>query len=458
MEYCELEKEDRNMIFNMESISHISILKPDELLIKRRMNFKATLLFFILSFLLEVKINAQDSILIESQLSVETRGQHNLKFSDEKQKCINCTNGFVFDNPLYHLAIYSGIEHKLIFNKQYSIITGLYLEERSQSGGNNTLSNIVVFPKILIEVNDTIKFKNKKIVSHLKGGDFWDEEINDILRFYNIDYQGLIGKFTIGKLSLNFMSIGDLSRNIGLNLEQTYKLGVGYNISSNLMNDLSITLNELYNAESDYNVSNYMKLDLKNGISFEGQSDIRLTRSKRNPLALGLKFNYNKPKFQITTSFKYYNAEFNVNYDGYIPNYSENGKYVGPQLYPLKNFYRNYSQWAVYTHYPGYDLIAAEIRSKYNCNLYKKIGGFYELDINYIYELNKNKSNLIPIYNCGMKINYTKFFEATIALTNKHMELRRPYQTFAVSNTPSISLGVNMKMEGIKLKTYRVGN
>ncbi len=83
----------------------------------------------------------QDSIRMDSEFYIETKGQHNLAAFFNDFDCIGCTTGRVQDYPFFHLAIYTGIEHKLKLNNKYTLVTGLYLEERSHSGGNNTLSN-----------------------------------------------------------------------------------------------------------------------------------------------------------------------------------------------------------------------------------------------------------------------------------------------------------------------------
>ncbi len=116
---------------------------------------RGILMLFLCGLFLGVACG-QDSIMLESVLSIETKGQHNLGALNSNYDCIHCVTGKVADNPLFHLGIYTGISHLLVINKNYSIETGLFLEERSSSHGNNTLSNLVVYPKSLIKVEDKI--------------------------------------------------------------------------------------------------------------------------------------------------------------------------------------------------------------------------------------------------------------------------------------------------------------
>lgn len=405
----------------------------------------------------------QDSIRLDSELSIETKGQHNLAAFASDFDCWNCITNKVQDNPFFHLAIYTGIDHKLVLNKKYTLETVLYLEERSHSGGNNTVSNIVVFPKILLQVKDTLTIGSKDFGVFIRGGDFWNEDIDDMMRLYNIDYQGIIAELRLNNWGLSFMTIGDLASNVGLDLPQTYRFALGYR-NKGLRNLTSITLNELTSSpkgshptEADVNLSNFTRKTFSEHFNVETQVDMRINPELGNSLAIGLKANYKEENIKISSALRYYAAEFNFGYNGKEPNYSGFGdNYVGEQLYPLKNYYRNYSQWAAYTHLGPSDLIALEVTSSWEEKLYKKFGVFYDLDFNYIYDLDRDVQYFFPIYNSGIQVDFLSNFIGKISLTNKHMELRNYYQTFAVSRKPFISLGITVKIEPIRPKTVYV--
>jgi hypothetical protein len=103
----------------------------------------------------------QDSLLIETEISNECQGQHNLaaiaKGGIGGVRQFNNSSSVITDNPIFHFAIYNGTILKTTLNKKYSIETGLFMEERSYSHGNNTLSNLIIFPKIKLGVIDTFK-------------------------------------------------------------------------------------------------------------------------------------------------------------------------------------------------------------------------------------------------------------------------------------------------------------
>ncbi len=63
----------------------------------------------------------QDSIRIDSELSIETKGQHNLAAIANDFKCFNCLSGTIKDNPFFHLAIYTGIDYKLTLDNKYRL-------------------------------------------------------------------------------------------------------------------------------------------------------------------------------------------------------------------------------------------------------------------------------------------------------------------------------------------------
>ena len=101
----------------------------------------------------------------------------------------------------------------------------------------------MVFPKILIEGRDTLKIFNKEYSFYVKGGDFWNEDVQDMLRLFNIDYQAIIAEVSGKNWGLSFMTIGDLSINIGLALPQTYRFGLTYR-NKKFKSLASLTLNE----------------------------------------------------------------------------------------------------------------------------------------------------------------------------------------------------------------------
>ncbi|MBK9687502.1 MAG: hypothetical protein IPO65_06950 [Saprospiraceae bacterium] len=294
----------------------------------------------------------------------------------------------------------------------------------------------------------------------IKGGDLWNEDIGDMLRIYNVDYQGLISKLYINKFAFGFMSIGDLSRNVGLDLHQTYKFSTEYN-SGILRTETSITINELvthpnglHPTKADVNIANYSAVTFSPYSKLEGQVDLRINNKLPGSFAGGLRFNYTRADIKLISSLRYYSQNFNLGYNGDFPQYYwPNSTFVGPQLYPLKNFYRNLSQWALYTLSSTDDLLTFELTASWKKKLIHKLSGYVDLDLNYLYEINSRKSSVFPIYNLGFLYNFAPVFNAGISFTNKHMDLTKEYQTAAISKAPFLSLSVNIKLGKIPLKT-----
>jgi hypothetical protein len=150
------------------------------------------IILFFMTFLHVQIIFAQDSLLIETSMTNELKGQHNLlAITNRDIQDINFKGQTIPDNPMYHFAIYNGITLHTKINKKYHFETGIFMEERSFSGGSNTVKNWVLFPKITFTVRDTLNIGRQTMRFYGKGGDFWAEDMSDIIRFYNIDFQAV---------------------------------------------------------------------------------------------------------------------------------------------------------------------------------------------------------------------------------------------------------------------------
>jgi len=411
----------------------------------------------LLTFISFFIAHSQDSIKLESVLSLDIKGQHNLSALATNFDCYNCARDRALDNPLYHFAIYSGVSHKLKINDKYTIETGLFAEERSHSGGNNTLSNLIFYPKILLHVNDTITLADQKIGIRLKGGDFWDQDVGDILRFHNIDYHALQGVFLYREWSLHLFTIGDLSYNVGLDLEQIYRTSIGYE-KRNFKTLLHATYNSLFIGDSrshvtvgDYNFSNYTKYKYNDRFSLEGQVSVRTNSVLNNSIGGVLKGSYKTPSLIFSAAARFYQRNFNQGYNGQVPRYTNGRNYIGAQLYPLKNYYRPFSQWAAYTHLREGDLVALELVMQWERNIFNKLFYFHDLDLNLIANISEDDLIVFPFYNVGVEYKFVNQFKGRISLTNKQMELFTFYQTFAATKIPLISLGVQIGFDNLKL-------
>ncbi len=402
---------------------------------------------------------AQDSLKIDSELAFELKGQHVIAALSDNFECYNCFFNQVTDNPFHHFAIYSGVSHRLTLANKYKIETGLFIEERSFSGGSNTVSNWFVFPKIKIEARDSIRLFNRLVALEIKGGDFWNEDVFDILRFYNIDYQALLARAEFGKFSLGIFTIGDLSRNIGLDLHELYRFSLGYS-NKDFENIFSVSINQLLDdnrgnhlVPSDINLSNHIRFKLPSSVELLGQLEARINEINKTSFAIGIQGKYASNSIDIRSSLRYYQSDFNRGYFSNVPQYATLTSYVGEQLYPLKNYYRDYSQWAAYSELQGRDVVAFELSLNYEKLIYKQLSFFGNLDLNIYGDIETGTGRTFPIYNSGIKINFLKQFSSSISLTNKHMNLFESFQTFYASRVPFLSYGVQLNLDRIPLRT-----
>jgi hypothetical protein len=354
--------------------------------------------------------SCQDSLLIETEIRNECQGQHNIaaiaKGGIGGTKQFNSINGIISDNPIFHFAIYNGAVLKTTLNKKYSMETGLFMEERSFSHGNNTLSNLVFFPKIKLGLIDTFTIAKCKINTSIKAGDFWNEDFQDIIRFYNIDFQALEVNFGIKNWNLKTNVIGDLSRNIGLDLHEMYKFQLQHHLK-NSTNSIAFSINELFTTpngyhpqERDFNLTFHSKYATNKKQTLEAQADFRMNTADRISKAIGIKYALKSSEWIIFyAALRYFDFEFNKGYAAYKPQYRNGNNFIGAQLYPLKNYYRPMNQWAFLTSHQYKDLFNFELNANIKVPVYKKITLFADVDFNFIYEPQIEKSFFYPLYN-----------------------------------------------------------
>ena len=421
------------------------------------------IILFFLTFLHVQIIFAQDSLLIETSLTNELKGQHNLfEFTNRNIQDINFKGQNIPDNLMYHFAIYNGLTLQTIINKKYHLETGIFMEERSFSGGSNTVKNWVFFPKITFTVRDTLNIGKQTIRLYGKGGDFWAEDMSDIIRFYNIDFQA--SDIRIGYKSFDFglAVIGDLSQNIGLGLTELYKFYMQYN-GAKIKNVSSVSVNELivrgasgHPEKYDYNIANYVRYDFDTFTSLETQIDFRIYKTYSASKALAVKLSKKlNANFDIHGAVRYFDSEFNYGYATFGPRFRESGSYVGPQLYPLKNFHRSMNQWALMTNQQGADVLNVEICLKAKKNLTSKISLYSNLDLNLVYNFRDRNAIYYPIYEAGLSYTFFKDFMYSIGITNKQMNLDTYFQTFYLSNKPMMYYNVAFNLNDIKISAHK---
>jgi len=409
----------------------------------------------ILSFLiliLHLSTSAQvnlppaiDSTKVKLSLSYEVKAGHLLEVHEDKSAFERREK--ISDNPFRHQAIYGRLSLHSSFQDKYFAELGLVGEERSFSGGNNTINNLIVFPKFTFRSIDTFDMGNKKLINKNLGGDFWDEDFNDILRIYNLDTQGIQFMFGLNDFWLRFLVIGDLSKNVGLDLHELYKVSLEYE-KPDYTYSLSLSHNQLHTALSggahpdkvDFNLTSFFKYKTSD-LELKSQIELR-TNSRGLGLAAGVLAKLESSIGKLRFACRYYDFEFNYGYQSNRPNFRTVNSYVGNQLYSLKNYYRPMNQWLLMSERRT-GAVGIEIGWSYESQLYKKLHFFVELDLNLIYRFSGsyNEWDNLPLYVSGLKLKFLDNYYLLTGFSNKHMNLDRNYQTFYAAKIPSPILG-----------------
>lgn len=417
---------------------------------------KIIILLLLLSTIIHPIFN-QDSIKLKHDITLEFKSQHNIPIFRNRLECIDCEFNKVPDNPFFHFAVYSGVINKFELNKKYVLETGIFMEQRSYSGGNSTLVNNLFFPKIKFSAMDTFSLKKLRCYYKVVGGDFWNENINDFLRIYNLDYQA--SQFEIGNniSGLGLLTIADLSKNIGFNLDEYYKLYFFWKNHFSILS-FSYSINKYsqkttspHVISSDRLLSVYGKLN-RMPIKIEYQIDLRINKILNTSFATGLTLEYKQNFNIIKFKTKYYQSDFNKGYLGTGPIFGTINNYVGTQLYPLKNYYRTNFQWANYVKYQNKNILGFELELNYKKHILNRLNLFFNCEISALLFGSKslNEFIVVPYYQTGVEVDLLKKFRTNFFITNKHMYLLTYYQSFIASKYPFWGYSISLDLDNNK--------
>lgn len=345
------------------------------------------------------------------------------------------------DNPFNHFGIYAGTNFQVDYESKYKVNLGYYIEERNHSRGAHVLDQLVTFPYIHFSMNDTLRLtQDDQIEIYVKGGDLWDEDFNDILRIYNLDFQGYVAKIKFKRFGIGIYKSGDLSRGVGLNLHEYIKYLLEYT-SDKLYVGLGGSVNEIHNSSDDQNYTLVSKINFSKNLNGTFQYEIRSPNEGNNSSAYGFSIDYKKSDLFLSLGLKNYRAGFNLDYlpinpsfDGYYSN--EPGNFVGEVLYPLKNFYRPFNQWNFFTSFGGSNLWNIEFKLFYEKQLYRKLYFTCDLDVNAVNTSNARDTFVWPFYDIGLRVKFADQLFLDVTGSNKVMNLYSFYQTFSASQDP----------------------
>ena len=401
----------------------------------------------LLLFLIKIALisNCQDSITIKTSFDLKLDSKHILASISPNKDCINCEAGTLSDNPFNHLAVYGIPTLNALINDKYEFKLGLLLEERGYSFGNFTRNNLIVLPYIYLSIDDSLKIFGKQLNFQLVGGDMWDEDVSDKIRLYNIDYQGVNAKIGYGNIWLGFLVVADLINSIGLNLGEIHRFSIEYK-KENYRYQLSLNNNIQAVSPSidDISFSNFFTTRINN-IQLLSQFDYKINSAIGNGIAAMTTLNYSRSNLSIANTFRYFNSKYNVGSKNTNVNYISRQE----QLYPLKNYNRNISQWALFTNYQNSSLLNYEIVLDYVMDFSDRVNLNTKIDGNLIYDLTNDDIILFPAYDLTVNLHFFSKFKFQIGFTNKHMELFNYFQSSSLSMVPFVKYGFTLDLESI---------
>lgn len=332
--------------------------------------------------------NAQDSTKWITNFQFELRGQHIFTYSDrsifiddyiqsvrrQNNPGYGQYNGLT-DNPFSHYATYAGVFLNSVYQEKYGVSIGAYLEQRSFSGGSNRTSNIFLFPKIVLSVEDTLQILGLFFPVDLTVGDFYQADFNDFLRIYNVDFQGFNTSIGYKNFYVSHQHITDLAQNIGLGLHEYFRTAIYYH-GDIWKAGFTFEQNWLFQTpDIDHNLGFFTRFELNKLLTIKAQWSYRRNdQLTRQNMAFGLSSSLRWKKLAIDLTGRFYQKNFNQGY--YYPSLIDyrvpDNSYLGRQFYALKNYYRNVNQWALFTEYQNLDIGNLELTIGFDQRIYKK--------------------------------------------------------------------------------------
>lgn len=367
---------------------------------------------------------------------------------------------FVSDNPNFHTASYVGVKLRTSFKNKYHFQSNLYFEHRGASYGSNDRDNMVWFPHFTFSSLDTFLILKKKIVVETQAGNFVQAQINNGLKVYNQDYQGINIKISHRNFFFEYHQVGDLSNQIGLNLEEYIHLSVGAeNEKMRLVVSQNRNLSGNFFAFRNYWDSdlsfNYF-LNKKNEIYFQyghryfGQYDL----VENGAFVLGTKYlviDNDRIKWKINPSIRYYSANYNEGH--YNPGFTYRdpskdlyANTAGRFLYPLRNYYYDFDRWAVHTEYQDENIFSIALKTELDLKVWKHFHiktNVETLSIRREEEFYTNYFYFIDFY-----YNIKKGLQLGFVMANKTYNLDASFPTFYMMKQPMF--GVHLKLDSIR--------
>ena len=414
---------------------------------------------------------AKDNIvLMPDLLSQRRQSQKNIQYDWGLGQTTNHQN-LLTDNPLRHGAGYTTLHLHDIISKNFDIIASLTGELRGTSYGVYNTGNTIIFPQFLFRYHDTFTVFKRKLVTTASIGNYNNIRTDEGLIYYNIDAQALYFKISYGGFTFEHMHIADLLESIGLNIDdgvtnsfyyntpkgkkgEIWKFGIGYDLNDQIVGPVYMLMRDFLNAYAALIPDSTSRIYLQ----FSNLQGGPVDEANTNAFVVGAKKEISKKNLRLfcRAELRYYGSYFKDNFwdgDVYYRNFSTpvyGGTYansIGPNLYPLRNYERPFSQFAAFTEpeLNPFSVGGAALYLDGDVRIYRKLFFNVNLDINYMTwfspearftDLPNSASYTYPFYKIGFVYQPVKSTRIFAGITNKGMNLDNTYQTFYLLKNP----------------------
>jgi hypothetical protein len=370
----------------------------------------------------------------------------------------------VTDNPFRHGAMYMAIKTTTVYKNKIRLNADIYGEYRGFSYGTfNTNNNLVLYPVLSVQVNDTIRVGKESFLAEARIGQFLDEHLDEGIMIYNIDLQGTRVSLRHHNSRIGLTIYGDMSNAIGLEVDDLKALSYEYlfnNDSARIGASWVIAAPPGHRAKYHTYFNLFGRTTTRNGIGlyaefsyntfvkgiFEGLRSFH----KMIGVVAGAEHTMEKKRLWLNNriELRYYGATYNLLHHDFNFRYRDSanndlemyGNTVGEYLYPLRKFDTPFSQWAVFTEYIGHTMGAAAINGEFGYRIHPKLDWRLAYDLNAIWSrldetfdagpLKKRTSFFVyPFFKAAVSYTPLKECHFTMFITNKSMNLDLSYPT-----------------------------
>ncbi len=357
----------------------------------------------------------------------------------------NLNNDLVTNNPLFHGAYFFDVGARVHVAKGLDATVMLTAEQRGFSDGRFSQNTINIFPYFNLRYHKELG----RFSYALQVGDFYDIKLYEGLTYYNLQTsQAWSLKLKYENFYIKHFGIGDLTRNIGLGIDDLYDFSFGLE-DVFIKREDSVRLNVRVGLSDNTWVANSGLVNYSANLSYRdrlngyAQLSTRNTTGNNRAFLIGASFkNRETSRFLLELNMEYrrYGAAFNRNFinNVYYRNPNEPAGFTNSThtvFFPLITFERPFSQWAVFTEYQDRDVSGFTFRGRWHYRMFSKTYLKFEHDLNWITAEGEG-SFLYPFYTLGVGAKPSQEIELFFEITNRVLNLDKHYPTlYAAQNS-----------------------